>query len=93
MHKIQLAFFIFLMSLAALKGEAHSYKLLIIGDIHYTNRSYHPQDHPRKQKTINKHIAPNTIDSQRPWIDALLFGYSEDVPSPDIMTIHDGYHH
>ncbi len=57
MYKILLAFFIFQISLAALTGEAkNSYKLLILGDIHYTDRSYHPQDHPRKQKSINKHI-------------------------------------
>ncbi len=57
MHKMLLSFFIFLISLAALKGEAqNSYKLLILGDIHYTSRSYHPHDHPRKQKTINNHI-------------------------------------
>ena len=44
-------------------------------------------------ETINKHIAPNTIDSQRPWIDAFMIGYSENVPSPNVPTIHDGYHH
>ncbi len=44
-------------------------------------------------ETLNKHIAPNTIDSQRPWIDAIMFGYSEQLPSPDEPTEHDGYHH
>ena len=44
-------------SLAGLTGEGQkSYKLLILGDLHYTSRSYHPQDHPKKQKTINKYI-------------------------------------
>lgn len=44
-------------------------------------------------ETINKHIGPNTYDTQRPWIDAIMFGYSEQIPSPNEPTIHDGYQH
>ncbi len=42
---------------------------------------------------LNKHLAPRTEDTQRPWIDALEFGYSDQLPSPDTPTIHDGYQH
>jgi exopolysaccharide biosynthesis protein len=44
-------------------------------------------------EALNRHYKAGTSDLQRPWNDALLFGYSEDVPSPDIPTIHDGYRH
>lgn len=57
MFKILFSFFILSISLTALSGEEQkSYRLLVLGDLHYTNRKYHPQDHPRKQKTINKYI-------------------------------------
>ena len=57
MCKILFVFFLFQISLAALTGETqNTYKLLVLGDLHYTSRSYHPQDHPKKQKTINKYI-------------------------------------
>lgn len=42
---------------------------------------------------LNKHYMPHTEDIQRPWIDALEFGYSEHLPSPTEPTIHDGYRH
>lgn len=42
---------------------------------------------------LNKHYARGTPDTQRPWIDALEFGYSEQVPSPDVPTVHDGLQH
>jgi exopolysaccharide biosynthesis protein len=44
-------------------------------------------------EALNRHYKRGTVDIQRPWNDALLFGYSEDVPSPDVPTIHDGYRH
>ncbi|MBQ6236168.1 MAG: phosphodiester glycosidase family protein, partial [Clostridia bacterium] len=44
-------------------------------------------------EALNRHYMSGTSDLQRPWRDALLFGYSEDVPSPDVPTIHDGYRH
>lgn len=57
MYKILFVLFMLWISLAALAGEEQkSYRLLVLGDLHYTGRSYHPQDHPRKQKTINKYI-------------------------------------
>ena len=43
-------------------------------------------------EALNRHIK-QLPDEQRPWNDALLFGYSENVPSPNEKTIHDGYHH
>ncbi len=44
-------------------------------------------------EALNRHYKRGTVDIQRPWNDALLFGYSEDVPSPDVPTTHDGYRH
>ncbi len=41
-------------------------------------------------ETINKHIP--SIDVQRLWLDALMFGYSEQLPDVDTPTIHDGYY-
>ena len=41
----------------------------------------------------NKHLAPGTDDTQRPWIDALMIGYSELLPSVNTPTKHDGFHH
>ena len=43
-------------------------------------------------EALNRHIK-QLPDEQRPWNDALLFGYSENVPSPNEKTIHNGYHH
>ncbi len=42
---------------------------------------------------LNKHLAPGTDDTQRPWIDALMIGYSELLPSVNTPTKHDGFHH
>ena len=44
-------------------------------------------------EALNRHYKPGTVDIQRKWTDALLFGYSEQIPSPDTPTIHDGYRH
>ncbi len=44
-------------------------------------------------ETINKHSRTDTTDAQRPWIDAIMFGYSEQLPDPGEPTVHDGYHH
>ena len=44
-------------------------------------------------EALNRHYKPGTIDIQRKWNDALLFGYSEQIPSPNERTIHDGYRH
>jgi outer membrane biosynthesis protein TonB len=43
-------------------------------------------------EAINRH-ARGDNDAQRPWYDAVMFGYSENVPSPDIPTVHNGYRH
>ena len=57
MLKLLFLFFMFSISLAGFTGEEQkSYRLLVLGDLHYTGRSYHPQDHPKKQRSINKHI-------------------------------------
>lgn len=42
---------------------------------------------------INKHEGTGTSDVMRLWRDALMWGYSEQLPSPEEKTIHDGYHH
>ena len=42
---------------------------------------------------INLHLGAGTEDTQRPWTDALMFGYSESVPSVDTPTKHDGFRH
>ena len=42
---------------------------------------------------LNKHWKPHTEDIQRPWIDCLEFGYSEQLPPPSEPTVHDGYRH
>ncbi len=44
-------------------------------------------------EALNRHYKRGTSDVQRPWYDAMMFGYSENVPSPDIPTVHDGYRH
>ncbi len=44
-------------------------------------------------EALNRHYKRGTSDTQRPWTDAMMFGYSEDVPSPDIPTVHDGFRH
>ncbi len=44
-------------------------------------------------ESLNKHLGPNTDDTQRGWIDALLFGYSEQVPDPSVSTKHNGVQH
>lgn len=44
-------------------------------------------------EALNRHYKLESDDMQRPWNDALLFGYSEQLPSPDEKTIHDGYRH
>ena len=44
-------------------------------------------------EALNRHYKRGTVDIQRPWSDALLFGYCEDVPSPSIPTLHDGFRH
>ena len=44
-------------------------------------------------EALNRHYMPGTVDIQRKWPDALLFGYSEQIPSPNTPTIHDGYRH
>ena len=57
MFKLLFSFLMLAISLAALAGEGpKSYKILVLGDLHYTGRDYHPQDHPKKQKTINRYI-------------------------------------
>ncbi|MBO4632384.1 MAG: metallophosphoesterase [Lentisphaeria bacterium] len=57
MYKKLFVFALLSLSLAALTGETpNAYRLLVLGDLHYTSRSYHPQDHPKKQKSINKYI-------------------------------------
>ena len=58
MIKLLFLFLMFSISLAGLTGEEKkSYRLLVLGDLHYTGRSYHPQNHPKKQATINKYIS------------------------------------
>ena len=42
---------------------------------------------------LNRHEAPGTNDVQRRWLDALEFGYSEQLPSPETPTVHNGYHY
>ena len=44
-------------------------------------------------EALNRHYKKGTTDTQRPWTDALMFGYSEDVPDPSVPTIHDGFRH
>ena len=44
-------------------------------------------------EALNRHYQKGSPDTQRPWTDAMMFGYSEDVPSPDIRTVHDGFRH
>ena len=44
-------------------------------------------------EALNRHYMKGTSDTQRPWFDAVMFGYSENVPSPDIPTVHDGFRH
>lgn len=41
---------------------------------------------------LNQHAMSRT-DMQRPWFDSIMFGYSQNVPSPDIPTKHNGYHY
>ena len=41
-------------------------------------------------ETLNKHLGPNTDDTQRWWVDSIMFGYSEQVPDPSVSTKHDG---
>ena len=41
-------------------------------------------------EALNKHLGPNTDDTQRGWIDSLMFGYSEQVPDANTPTVHDG---
>ncbi len=41
--------------LAANEAET-TYRLLVLGDIHYTNQKYHPLPYPKKQRLINKYI-------------------------------------
>ena len=58
MTKLLFLFFMFSISLAGLTGEEQkSYRLLVLGDLHYTGQIYHPQNHPKKQATINKYIS------------------------------------
>ena len=42
---------------------------------------------------LNRHKGNGTVDVQRSWLDAVEFGYSDQLPSPDQNTIHDGYQH
>ncbi len=42
---------------------------------------------------LNRHQGNGTVDVQRSWLDAVEFGYSDQIPSPDQNTIHDGYQH
>lgn len=44
-------------------------------------------------EALNQHADFSVGDGQRPWTDALMFGYSESVPSTDIPTKHTGYHY
>ena len=44
-------------------------------------------------EALNRHFKRGTTDTQRPWTDALMFGYSENVPSPKEPTKHDGFRH
>ena len=44
-------------------------------------------------EVLNKHLGKNTGDVQRPWIDSVMFGYSEQVPDVDTPTVHDGLWH
>lgn len=34
-----------------------TYRLLVLGDIHYTNQRYNPLPYPKKQRSINKYIS------------------------------------
>lgn len=42
---------------------------------------------------LNEHEGKGTSDVMRPWTDALLWGYSEQLPDPETPTVHDGYRH
>lgn len=42
-------------------------------------------------EALNQHDPYDASDYQRPWTDALMFGYSEQVPDPSVPTKHDGY--
>lgn len=44
-------------------------------------------------EALNRHYMRGTTDTQRPWYDAVMFGYSENVPSPSEPTTHDGFRH
>ncbi len=44
-------------------------------------------------EALNQHSDFSVGDGQRPWTDSLMFGYSENVPSPDIPTKYTGYHY
>jgi len=44
-------------------------------------------------ETLNKHEGKGTADVMRSWTDALMWGYSTQLPSPDENTQNDGYHH
>ena len=57
MTRLLFLFFIFSISLTGLTGEEKkTYRLLVLGDLHYTSRLYHPQGPPKKQKTIDRYI-------------------------------------
>lgn len=43
-------------------------------------------------EALNQHALSRT-DMQRPWFDAIMFGYSTNIPSPDVATKHNGYHY
>ena len=44
-------------------------------------------------EALNRHYKKGETDTQRPWYDAVMFGYSENVPSPNEPTTHDGFRH
>lgn len=42
---------------------------------------------------LNIHAGHGTSDVMRPWTDALMWGYSQEVPTVKEWTQHDGYRH
>lgn len=57
MHKRLFSFFVLSVTLAAFTGEVQtSYKFLVLGDVHYTDRIYHPEGHPKKMRSISRYI-------------------------------------
>ena len=43
-------------------------------------------------EVLNRHKGSGTDDIQRAWIDAIEFGYSEQVPTESAPARHTGYH-